>query len=283
MPTQPAYSSLPAAGRAPDGWVSDFATREARARVHTKLLIWGERLALLAVALGIWQLLAGTNVISTQTVGDPSGVISYFFGSLIEQASFWHDVLVTAIETIVGLVCGIVAGTIIGIALGLTKRLASAFQPLIVGLNAVPKVALAPLAVVWLGLGVQSKIAIAAFSAFFVIFFNVMGGLANLDQTLIQNARMLGMSRLRVLSAVTLPSIGVWVITASKVAISLAVVGAVVGEYIGASAGLGYSINQAINTVQVTRMVGLLIAVALVGCTAYAAVSVIERTVLRWR
>ena len=264
-------------------WLDNFSRQEKRARRGDKLIMWAERLGLTILALGAWQVLVALKVISERTTGEPSGVIAYFFGTLIEQSSFWHDVAITSEETFVGLLCGVAAGTIFGIACGLTPRLASAFQPLVVGLNAVPKVALAPLAVVWLGLGVNSKIALAALSSFFVIFFNVVGGLNEQDQALVQNARMLGMSGARILASVRLPSIGVWVVTALKLAISLAIVGAVVGEYIGASAGLGYEVNLAIDTVQVTRMMALLIAIMLMGCAAYAVVGLFERTILRWR
>lgn len=264
-------------------WLADFRRQEVRARRTDVGIMWCERIGIAVVALGIWQLLVVLKVISLRTVGEPTGVISYFFGTLIQQSSFWHDVAVTSEETFLGLLCGVVGGTLVGVACGLARRLARALQPLIVGVNAVPKVALAPLVVVWLGLGVNSKIALAGLSSFFVIFFNVVGGLSQQDQALIQNARMLGMSRLGIVRAVRLPSIGVWVVTALKLAISLAIVGSVVGEYIGASAGLGYEVNTAVNTVQVTRMMALLIAIAAMGCIAYAVVGLFERTILRWR
>jgi NitT/TauT family transport system permease protein len=264
-------------------WLDDFSRHEVRARRADAAIIWFERIGLAVLALGVWQILVDTKVLSQHTVGEPTGVLSYFFGTLIQQSSFWHDVAITSEETFFGLFFGVVAGAVVGVACGLSARLSRALQPLIVGINAIPKVALAPLVVVWLGLGVNSKIALAALGSFFVIFFNVVGGLNQQDQSLILNARMLGMSRIGIVRAVRLPSIGVWVVTALKLAISLAVVGAVVGEYIGASAGLGYEVNTAVNSVQVTRMMALLIAVAGLGCVAYSVVGVFERIILRWR
>jgi NitT/TauT family transport system permease protein len=177
----------------------------------------------------------------------------------------------------------VAAGAVVGVALGLLPRVASAFQPVLVGLNAVPKVALAPLAVVWLGLGVQSKILISALGVFFVVFFNVIGGLADQDPVLTQNVRLLGLTRLQTLTSVLLPSIGVWVVTALKVAISLALIGAIVSEYVGANAGLGYDINAAINSVEVTRMVALLAVIAIIGCLLYGLIVLAEKQILRWR
>jgi NitT/TauT family transport system permease protein len=264
-------------------WLDEFSRRELRARRLDLAIMWAERIGIIVAALGIWQLLDAVGIISARSAGEPTGVISYFFGTLIQQSAFWHDVGVTSEEVFLGLLCGVVGGTLIGIACGLAKRLASALQPVIVGLNAIPKAALAPLVVVWLGLGVNSKIALAGLSSFFVIFFNVVGGLNQQDQSLIDNARILGVSRLGILRAVRLPSIGIWVVTALKVGISLAIVGAIVGEFIGANAGLGHEVYLAVNTVQVTQMMSLLVAIALMGCIAYAVVGLFERTILRWR
>jgi NitT/TauT family transport system permease protein len=264
-------------------WLAEFAAREVRARRYDQAMIWVERIAITVVVLGVWQCLESFNVISAGTFSDPVDVARYFFGTLLEQSSFYTDLWLTFQEMILGLILGVAAGAIVGVALGLLPRVASAFQPVLVGLNAVPKIALAPLAVVWLGLGIQSKILIAALGVFFVVFFNVIGGLADRDLVLSQNVRMLGLSRFQTLTAVLLPSLGVWVVTALKVAISLALIGAIVSEYVGANAGLGYEINAAINSVQVTRMVALLAVVATMGCLLYGLIVLAEKQLLRWR
>lgn len=276
----------PATGRPADdetNWLESFARRERRTRRRDQLIISLERIGIAALLLGAWQALRSLNVISGATISDPVAVVRYLFGTLLTEPGFWPAVRLTFEEMIFGLILGVVAGTVLGIALGLLPRVASAAQPVVLGLNAVPKVALAPLAVVWLGLGIESKILIAALGVFFAIFFNVVGGVAELDQLLLKNARMLGLSRRRALATVTLPAVGVWVVAALKVAISLALVGAIVGEYVGANAGIGYEIYTAINTVQVTRMVALLAVVAIMGGVAYAAVAVFEKWVLRWQ
>jgi NitT/TauT family transport system permease protein len=272
-------------GPEPDGpaWLKEFASRELRARRRDLGMVWVERIVIVVVVLAVWQCLEWFNVISPATISDPVDVVRYFFGTLLEQPSFYTDLWLTFQEMILGLIVGSAAGAVVGVALGLLPRVASAFQPVLVGLNAVPKIALAPLAVVWLGLGIQSKILIAALGVFFVVFFNVIGGLADRDPVLTQNVRMLGLSRFQTLTAVLLPSIGVWVVTALKVAISLALIGAIVGEYVGANAGLGYEINNAINSVQVTRMVALLAVVAIIGCLLYGVISLAEKQILRWR
>ena len=265
------------------GWLEEFAARESRARRYDQAMVWVERVVIVVVVLGVWQALESFKVISADTISDPVDVGRYFFGTLLEQSSFYTDLWLTFQEMILGLILGVAAGVIVGVALGLMPRVASAFQPVIVGLNAVPKIALAPLAVVWLGLGIQSKILIAALGVFFVVFFNIIGGLADRDPVLSQNVRMLGLSRLQTLTTVLLPSIGMWVVTALKVAISLALIGAIVSEYVGANAGLGYEINAAINSVQVTRMVALLVVVAIIGCLLYGLIALAEKQILRWR
>lgn len=281
--SEPATTGVAEAGPGEPAWLEQFAVRERRAWRHDSAMVWVERAVIVVVVLAVWQCLESFHVIGKDTISDPVDVVVYFFGTLLEQAGFYSDLWLTFQEMILGLLVGVAAGSIVGVALGLMPRVASAFQPVLVGLNAVPKVALAPLAVVWLGLGVQSKILIAALGVFFVVFFNVIGGLADQDPVLTQNVRMLGLTRVQTLTAVLLPSIGVWVVTALKVAISLALIGAIVGEYVGANAGLGYDINTAINSVQVTRMVALLVVVAIIGCALYGLIVAAEKQILRWR
>jgi NitT/TauT family transport system permease protein len=274
---------LSGAGPGEPGWLEQFAARETRARRRDSAMVWLERAVIVVIVLAAWQCLESFNVISKDTISDPADVVRYFFGTLLEQSSFYSDLWLTFQEMILGLLFGVAAGAVVGVALGLLPRVASAFQPVLVGLNAVPKVALAPLAVVWLGLGVQSKILISALGVFFVVFFNVIGGLADQDPVLTQNVRLLGLTRLQTLTSVLLPSIGVWVVTALKVAISLALIGAIVSEYVGANAGLGYDINAAINSVEVTRMVALLAVIAIIGCLLYGLIVLAEKQILRWR
>jgi NitT/TauT family transport system permease protein len=280
---EPAIAVRPGPEPGGDTWLREFTAREVRARRLDAAMVWVERIVIVVVVLAVWQCLESFNVISVGTISDPLDVVRYFFGTLLEQSTFYTDLWLTFQEMILGLILGVAAGAFVGIALGLLPRVASAFQPVLVGLNAVPKIALAPLAVVWLGLGIQSKVLIAALGVFFVVFFNVIGGLADQDPVLSQNVRILGLSRFQTLTAVLLPSIGVWIVTALKVAISLALIGAIVSEYVGANAGLGYEINAAINTVQVTRMVALLAVVALLGCLLYGVIVLAEKQILRWR
>ena len=157
-------------------WLEEFAARESRARRYDQAMVWVERVVIVVVVLAVWQALESFKVISADTISDPVDVVRYFFGTLLEQSGFYTDLWLTFQEMILGLILGVAAGVIVGVALGLMPRVASAFQPVIVGLNAVPKIALAPLAVVWLGLGIQSKILIAALGVFFVVFFNIIGG-----------------------------------------------------------------------------------------------------------
>lgn len=270
-----------AATTATPTWLRDFAARQARDERRDRTFVWFVRVAIVVVVLGAWQALEAAAVFNPLIMSSPKAIIVYLAG-LLHSGAFYGTVKITFEEMIFGLVLGVVVGAAVGIWFALLPRFSEAMQPIVGGLNAVPKIALAPLAVVWLGLGISSKVLMASLGVFFVIFFNIVSGAQDLDPAIRWNARLLGLSRAKVLRIVVLPSLFVWITTGLKVAISLALVGAVVGEYVGANAGLGYEINAAINSLAVTRMFALLIALAALGGGMYGLVAVAEKRLLRW-
>lgn len=264
------------------GWIRQFDEDSSKARQRETLGIWAGRIAVVAVVLGAWQALEAAAVFKPTIISSPSAVISYL-GDLLGKSSFYGAVGITFQEMIIGFGIGAVVGAGLGLSFALLPRLSEAMEPVLGGVNAVPKIALAPLTVVWLGLGISSKVLMAAIGVFFVILFNVVSGTKDLDPALRWNATVLGLSRTQIIRIVLLPFTLVWVTTGLRVSISLALVGAVVGEYVGANAGLGYEINAAINGLAVTRMFALLAALAVIGGALYILVIVTEKRVLRWQ
>ena len=196
------------------------------------------RAAVLIGLLAIWHL------------GGRFGVLDpFFFGTPIDvSARTWHDLgtadiyrhlWVTTIETLLAFAIGTVGGIAVGFWLGLAPLASLVLDPYIKAANALPRVVLAPIFALWLGLGIWSKVALGVSLVFFIVFFNVYQGIKEVSPVVLANARMLGASRRQLLTSVYLPSALSWVFSSLHTAVGFALVGAVVGEYLGSAAGLG--------------------------------------------
>src|SRR5713226_4101045 len=179
-----------------------------------------------------------------------------------------------------------------GIAAGSARRrsarhrvrlLARVIDPYIKMLNAVPRVVLAPLFLLWFGLGIWSKVALAVTLVFFVMFFNTYQGVRDADRVLIDNVRMLGATERQLVRHVLIPSALTWIFSSLQTSLGFAMVGAVVGEYLGATRGLGYVISQAEGTFDTTGVFAGMTVLGLVVVIVSTGVSRLERWLLRWK
>lgn len=266
---------------ADDAWLEQVVRKAKRSRTLDSWIIWIERVAIIGALIGGWQLFVSALKINPDILSSPSAVGSTLY-HLLQQRVFYYDLRVTSEEMLFGLLLGVISGSIIGIVFILLPRIADALQPLLVGFNSMPKIALAPLTIIWFGLGIYSKILLAALGVFFIIFFNIAAGGASLDKAVMDNLAIMGLSRRKIVTIFILPSVATWIIAALKVAISAALIGAVIGEYIGANAGIGYEIENAINSLSIARMFTLLLVLAIMGGLAYALIALVERRLLRW-
>lgn len=175
-------------------------------------------------------------------------------------------VLVTLQEALLGFVFGALLGVAAGFLFAASRWVAEVFEPLVVLLNAVPRVVLAPLFILWFGLGLTSKVVLAVSLVFFVVFFATWSGVREVDRDVLAHARILGARRAQILWHVLLPSALTWIFSSLRLAVGFALVGAVVGEYLGASKGMGYLISFAESMFNATQvMAGLFILMVLVG------------------
>ncbi|HTO50326.1 MAG TPA: ABC transporter permease [Burkholderiales bacterium] len=219
-------------------------------------------LVLVLVFLG-WYVLTSPTLLPPIYFDDPNKA-AFFFGepqkmlariwSWFVSGEIYRHLWVTLVETLLAFVIGTVLGIAIGIWLALAPAASSIFDPYIKGLNAMPRVILAPIFFVWFGLGIASKVALGVTLVFFIVFFNVYQGVREVSPVVLANARMLGASPRQLLRHVYLPSAMSWVFASLHNSVGLAFVGAVVGEYLGSAEGVGYLIHQAegvfdINTV----------------------------------
>jgi NitT/TauT family transport system permease protein len=256
-----------------------------RAR-HRKALVWAARAATLVLVIGGWQLLTGVKVVDPFFWGQPSGIVRQL-GDWARHGtaygSIWLQIWITMKEAVLGFVVGVAAGVMVGVLLGQVRFLASVLSPFIKVVNAVPRIVLGSLFTVALGLGATSKIALASVLVFFVVFFNAFQGVREVDRNLLNNARVLGATRLSVTRHVVLPSALTWIIASLHVAFGLSIIGAIVGEFLGAQKGLGLVIATSQNNFNPNGVFAAMFIIAVLALTAEGLIELLERRLLSWR
>jgi NitT/TauT family transport system permease protein len=244
--------------------------------------VLGWQIAVGLAVVMLWQGLVSLNVLDPFFVSRPSAIAARVAQWTVGGA-LWLHLAVTLEESLLGLVVGAALGISLGFTLGRSPLLASVFDPYITMLNAVPRVVLAPLFLLWFGLGIWSKVALAVTLVFFVMFFNTYQGVRDADRVLIDNVRMLGASERQLVRHVLIPSALTWIFSSLQTSLGFAMVGAVVGEYLGATRGLGYVISQAEGTFDTTGVFAGMTVLGLVVVIVSAGVSRLERWLLRWK
>jgi NitT/TauT family transport system permease protein len=240
------------------------------------------QVATFVLLVGIWQALAAFNLIDPFFFSRPSAIAAKMW-EWLTGGYIWPHLAVTLLEALLAFVIGAVLGVAAGLAFARVELLAAVFDPYIRILNALPRVILAPIFILWFGLGVASKVALGVTLVFFVVFFNTFQGIREVDPVVRNNARMLQASDRQMLRYVYLPSAMAWIFSSLHTSIGFALVGAVVGEYIGASRGIGYVVAQAQGVFDTTGVfAGLILTSAVVLCIDLA-INRLERHLLRWR
>jgi NitT/TauT family transport system permease protein len=267
----------------PEAADSEAAVRRARRR-H-RAMIWSFRALVLVVVFGSWELLS-TYVLDPFYYSKPSAIAERLYGWFADgtsKGSIWSNISVTLQEAVYGFLLGAVAGVVLGILFGRARLLAEVLSPFIQALNAVPRIVLAALFIIWFGLGMESKIATALVLVFFPVFFNAFQGAREVDRNLVDNARILGASRRQVLWSIVVPSATSWILASLHTAFGFALIGAIVGEYAGASKGVGLLISTAQGTFDAAGIYAGMILSTVLALLAELVLGSAERRLLRWR
>lgn len=220
------------------------------------------------------------------TEGEGTLVVSLAYASdmtLHFPAQIYPHLIITLTETLLAFVFGTIFGLAVGLLLGISPLVTAIMSPYIKALNALPRIILAPIFVMWFGLGIWSKVAFAISLVFFVVFFNVTQGVRNVNPTLLANARILGADRRQLLWSVYFPSALCWVFSGLRIAVGLAFVGAVVGEYLGSAQGLGYLILQAEGNFDINTIIAGTLLLTTFALLLDYGVNLIERQMLKYR
>ncbi|MFI1157722.1 ABC transporter permease [Streptomyces sioyaensis] len=273
-------TSRTAAGR------TDRSQARARAARNHKLLVYGTRILLLVGLLVLWEWLARAAVIDPFNFSMPSKIWDQTVQWALDgtpQGTLWEQVWYTLYEALLGWVIGVIGGVVLGITLGRIRFLADVLGPYIKVLNALPRIVLAPIFLIWFGLGPASKVASAVVLVFFPVFFNAFQGAREVDRNLVANSRILGASNRQVTLQVVIPSATSWIFTSLHVSFGFALIGAIVGEYIGATKGLGLLVAASQGTFNAAGVYAAMVILAVVALLAEGLLAFLERRLFRWK
>jgi NitT/TauT family transport system permease protein len=245
-------------------------------RRTSPLLVGALRVAVVVVVLGGWDLSAATGVVNPFFWSSPSLILE----KAIEQfgaGTLWGDIVFTMSSAILGFALGTVLGTALGLSFWWSKTYAKTVEPFVVMFEALPKLALAPIVVLVLGIGMESKVAMATAMVMAVQALNAAAGVRTVDRDIVRMMNSLGASRAKIFRSVVVPSTLPWIISGLRVTIGLALAGAIVGEFIGSNKGLGRLIVYAGSVYDIALIwVGVLV-LAMLSVVLYTLVGLVER------
>jgi NitT/TauT family transport system permease protein len=236
-------------------------------------------LLLLVALLLAWEFACRALRLSALVLPPPSAVAQSLWQGLA-SGYFWPHLRATALELLLGVVTGCLVGFAAGVVLGESTLLRRLLMPYVVATQVIPKLALAPLFVLWFGFGMTSTVVITALICFFPLMENTLTALQQVPAERLELFRMLGASRAQTLWRLKLPSGLPSILAGLRVAVVLALVGAVVGEFIGASRGLGALVIATQGTMDTSLMFAVLVLIAGLGMVAYHATLLLERWLL---
>jgi NitT/TauT family transport system permease protein len=242
------------------------------------LRIW--QVGLLLALLGFWHVMTAPGLLPNLMFENDRQAACFFGQPAVVAQRIWSWFVS---ETLLAFAIGSVLGLGAGLWLALQPMASALLEPYIKAMNSMPRIILAPIFAVWFGLGIGSKVALGVTLVFFIVFFNVYQGVKEVSPVVLANARMLGASPRQLLRHVYLPSAMAWVFSSLHNSVGLAFVGAVVGEYLGSSQGVGYLILQAEGSFDINTVMAGIVVLTAFALLLDAAVTRIEKRLMKWQ
>lgn len=242
---------------------------------------WARQCTAFVVLVTAWEAAGRAGLLNPLYAPSPSQIgaaLAELFGS----GSIWTHLEATFTAALAGLALGLVAGAVLGVIGALLPLAKELLEPVMTLLNAIPRVILAPLFVVWLGIGIASKVALSFILVAVLIFFTVASGIRQVDRRLVERVVTLSGGRWALVRHVYLPSVSASVMASLKVAVGFAFTGAVVGEFVAASRGLGYLLSFAQSTYNSALMLALVVLIMVVVLAIFTVAGRLEKHLLRW-
>lgn len=245
------------------------------------------------VPLWVWQLAFGVGVLVAWELLADRVLDPFFFSSprrvggyvveYVSEGAFFGDLAFSLRAAVTGYLIGAVLGVLSGFLLAAAQKLAEILNPYILAIYGIPRIALAPLFIVWFGIGIQSKIYMAALMAFFLSFFNTYTGVRQVEVNYLNIARVAGANRLDINRKVVLPAASPWIIAGLRISIPYALVAALVAEFIASTQGLGYRIALMSQQFNTTGVMGGVLIIMLLVLLANLLLDKAEHRILRWQ
>ena len=253
-----------------------------RHRRQSRILTQTLRAAILVGFFTLWELAARFGWIDPFIMSSPSQVMSTV-ARLYNGNELFHHIGITLYETVVGFILGTILGTLIAILLWWSKSLARILDPYLVVLNALPKIALGPILIVWFGAGVKSIIIMGLLISLVVTVMTVLAGFDEITGEKQLLMRTLGATKLQILTMVVLPASVPTIMSALKISVGMSWVGVIVGEYLVSRAGLGYLIVYGSQVFKLDLVMASIVILCVLAAAMYYAVAFFEKRLIRWR
>jgi NitT/TauT family transport system permease protein len=239
------------------------------------------RLGLVLVVFGFWEFASGT-LFSTFWISKPSLIAAYIFKWIV-YGDFFYQLSFTFGSMIAGFTLGTVLGLLAGVLLSRSQFISDILDPFLVAINGIPRVALAPLFVVWFGIDMLPKIILVFTLVFFVIFYNTYAGIKSVDRRFTDLAFVMGANANELFRKVILPASLPHIFLGIKLSIPYALIGAIIGEFVASSAGLGWKIQMETSLYNTTGTMAGLIVMMFIVVAMNSLLAVMERRLLRWQ
>lgn len=239
------------------------------------------RLLFLAGLLAAWESISRWLGVEF-FISRPSAIAASLW-TILRNGVFFYHAGITTVEALLGFVIGSAAGLVVGLLLGRAQLLSAILDPFLTAFYSLPKVALAPLFILWFGIGLPMKIILTAAVVFFLVFLNTYSGVRNVSREQLTILRLMGANERDLMSMVVVPSAFTWVFAGLKLSVPYALIGALVGEIIAANRGLGYLLSDAAAQFDTAGVFAALVGIIVLALTLNAAVKLAERLLMPWK
>jgi NitT/TauT family transport system permease protein len=273
--------------QAHDAWTHEqslLVQEERRSADHQRyraLRVFALRTGVLAGFLLLWSAASGT-LIDSLFVSDPISVARSFVQISLDGTLWWHLKL-TLLEMTLGYILGVAVGVGLAIVIALIWRAEQIARPLMLGVFAIPKVALAPLVIVWFGIHLLPKVILAASLVLFIIYFSTLAGFASVNRDLVASIRVMGASRAALFLKLILPSAAPYIFSAMRITLPGALIGAIIGEFVSSNRGVGFLIAYASSRYDTAQVFAAILSLLIFVLILNTIVSRFEKYVARWR
>ena len=243
-----------------------------------KTLVLGTQILVLVVFLGLWEVSAQKGIIDSFITSSPSRILNTFAN--FRANNLIEHIKVTVYETIIGFTLGTIMGIVIAIILWWSKFISKVLEPYLVVLNSLPKVALGPIIIIWVGAGTKAIIVMAIAISLIVTILDILNGFLNTDKELIKMAKTFNSSKFQILTKIVIPANISTFINSLKINIGLSLVGVISGEFLISKAGLGYLITYGGQVFKLDLVMASVIILGVVAGLMYLSVTLLEKIIL---